>query len=244
MANWKELSHAYGSAEDIPDLLALLDPDPEDEVWVDLWSRVCHQGTVYDGSYPVLPYLAKLASDWPPAQQVMPLVLACSIITSIDAPDNREELLKPYTGDVDKIKRILDESLDFERHTQEDYVHLLKSSLGLSGHHVFGEYLDGLNDGELEGRCSNCDVYLYLVIGSYGFFSTSEDWVSGGNYKREMISPCKPESLPPIGKWIRDKALLAQQITLSDLVLYIFGDTTCSACKTSIKVNDAIENMA
>jgi hypothetical protein len=46
MTDWSRLSHAYGSAEDIPALLDQIASDPAPERWNDLWSALCHQGSV------------------------------------------------------------------------------------------------------------------------------------------------------------------------------------------------------
>ena len=91
--DWSALSHAYGSAEDIPDLLRRLaitgsdaysdgsakadetdldvdDYDDEDdeapseaeEIIGDLWSSICHQGSVYSASIAAVPFLAEIAA--------------------------------------------------------------------------------------------------------------------------------------------------------------------------------------
>lgn len=62
MTSWHQLEHAYGSAADVPDMLARLSPDGSDAVWNDLWSCVCHQGTVYSASAPTLPFLLSAAA--------------------------------------------------------------------------------------------------------------------------------------------------------------------------------------
>lgn len=60
---WKDLEHAYGSAEDVPDLLRkLLDPDPKvrsDGIWT-LFGNVFHQGTRYPATPYVVPFLIEL----------------------------------------------------------------------------------------------------------------------------------------------------------------------------------------
>jgi hypothetical protein len=49
---WQKLSHAYGSAADIPELLRQLaretgrKPAYDSEPWFTLWSSLCHQGDV------------------------------------------------------------------------------------------------------------------------------------------------------------------------------------------------------
>lgn len=64
---WKSLSHAYGSAEDIPELLRKLEvvplsADPESEPWFSLWSSLCHQSDVYTASYAALPHVVVIAA--------------------------------------------------------------------------------------------------------------------------------------------------------------------------------------
>lgn len=63
---WPELEHAYGPAEDVPDLLRqLLDPDPKvrDEVLTTLYGNVFHQGTRYQATAYVIPFLIELCGN-------------------------------------------------------------------------------------------------------------------------------------------------------------------------------------
>ncbi|WP_392667218.1 hypothetical protein [Streptomyces sp. LN785] len=62
---WHSFSHAYGSAEDIPDLLNALtgsDTDAADGALSELYGCVLHQGTVYSASTEVVPFLARIAA--------------------------------------------------------------------------------------------------------------------------------------------------------------------------------------
>lgn len=64
---WSELQHAYGSAEDIPELLTRLRELPksevEDEPWFTLWSALAHQGDVFSASFAAVPHvIAALAT--------------------------------------------------------------------------------------------------------------------------------------------------------------------------------------
>jgi hypothetical protein len=69
---WQTLSHAYGSAEDIPLLLKALAIAYENqkETWGELWSCLCHQGTVYSASFSAAPHLVVQASTLPREQRV------------------------------------------------------------------------------------------------------------------------------------------------------------------------------
>ncbi|MEE1752205.1 HEAT repeat domain-containing protein [Streptomyces sp. SP18CS02] len=62
---WGDTSHAYGSADDLPDLLRVLadgGPDAVEEAVSELYGRILHQGTVYPASAVVVPFLARLAA--------------------------------------------------------------------------------------------------------------------------------------------------------------------------------------
>ncbi|WP_031155652.1 hypothetical protein [Streptomyces xanthophaeus] len=62
---WSSLSHAYGSAEDVPDLLRALsgaDVAAADEALSELYGSVLHQGTVYAASAEAVPFLAGIAA--------------------------------------------------------------------------------------------------------------------------------------------------------------------------------------
>ncbi|WP_445277460.1 hypothetical protein [Streptomyces sp. DSM 41033] len=79
MTDWSQLSHAYGSAEDIPALLDQIASEPSPERWNDLWSALCHQGSVYSASFAALPWLADVANGDDREQAVSALNLAGAI---------------------------------------------------------------------------------------------------------------------------------------------------------------------
>ncbi len=62
---WAALQHAYGAADDIPELLANLsipkdersEDDPIEDTWEELWSSLCHQGDVYSASFAAVPHI-------------------------------------------------------------------------------------------------------------------------------------------------------------------------------------------
>lgn len=63
---WLHLTHAYGAAGDIPDLLRQLADRPgpaassEAEPWHALWSALCHQDDVYTASYAAVPHIVQI----------------------------------------------------------------------------------------------------------------------------------------------------------------------------------------
>lgn len=66
---WNGLSHAYGSAKDIPAMLRALKTLPtsegQNEPWFSLWSALAHQGEVFDGSYAAVPHVVEALASAP-----------------------------------------------------------------------------------------------------------------------------------------------------------------------------------
>ena len=65
---WAELTHAYGEAEDVPELVRALgapDSDRAQEAFEKLNSSLFHQGTVYPASAAAIPFLVELACSAP-----------------------------------------------------------------------------------------------------------------------------------------------------------------------------------
>ena len=61
MTDWASMEHAYGSARDIPPMLARLRAG--EDVVGDLEAALVHQGTVYPPAYPAVAELAALQSS-------------------------------------------------------------------------------------------------------------------------------------------------------------------------------------
>ena len=62
---WHTLHHAYGTAEDVPQLLRQLqtaepDADNEDSPLWHLYGNIWHQGTVYEATSHAVPFLIQL----------------------------------------------------------------------------------------------------------------------------------------------------------------------------------------
>jgi hypothetical protein len=66
---WSELTHAYGDAADIPELLRQLEGVPtstyDSEPWFSLWSALAHQGDVYSASFAAVPHVVRVIASAP-----------------------------------------------------------------------------------------------------------------------------------------------------------------------------------
>lgn len=86
---WGRYEHAYGPADDVPDLLRALaaNDDDWDDVLGELCDAVFHQGTCYSATALVVPWLARLAAD--PAvsavRRLRLLVYLCDMAVAADS---------------------------------------------------------------------------------------------------------------------------------------------------------------
>jgi hypothetical protein len=254
MIDWPSLRHAYGAASDVPALLDRLSPDPHDEAWGELWSRICHQGSAYSASFAALPALAEAAARWQPQQRVQPLALAGCILASRDCRDrDRRDLRVAFFRDnpsvIRRFQELCRESLAQRGLPEGDFVYLLQAARSFDGDRDWGGKLDQLTSGEFSGICPHCGVDLYLVVGEYGYFAASEEWVSPGNRPGEVrvrsgvkLAPIEParEALPPSAQWLCERCLAADQTGLADSIRCLFGTSECTSCGESFSLQDAI----
>ncbi|GHB75839.1 hypothetical protein GCM10010377_77890 [Streptomyces viridiviolaceus] len=76
---WHALTHAYGSAEDVPELIRALYQDDEEmagEAIYELYGNIHHQGTVYPASAPAVPFLAHAVRHAPGKRDELLMLLA------------------------------------------------------------------------------------------------------------------------------------------------------------------------
>ncbi len=112
---WGQLSHAYGSASDIPALLSLLSNDhrdsgPESEPFNSLWSALCHQGDAYSASYAAVPYIVDAALRNPGGISFDFLLLPTAIEISRRSGRGHElpeELASRYLDAIARLPKIV-----------------------------------------------------------------------------------------------------------------------------------------
>jgi hypothetical protein len=251
MRDWAALRHAYGSAADVPALLDQLTPDPKASVWGELWSRLCHQGTVYSASFAALPLMADLAEKWKPKDRLQLLALAASILASSDIHGaSRDVMLRPIQLVVPRFQSFCRESLADAGLTKHDFICLLQAARSFEGDQYWGRELDHLVSGEFSGTCPHCGVDLYLVIGEYGFFATAEEWVQRagskcGKIERRPGIKCNPidsneGELPEVGRWLFERAKATRQDEVAEWIRRIFGSTVCPSCGHKIGIQETI----
>lgn len=109
---WRELDHAFGSAEDIPrllDALATIDGDRERaELWFGVWATLCPEERVVTASYGAVPHLLAMAESRGVAEQVTSLHIAATIEMHRHhpgAPRIPPDLLVSYAEAIESLPR-------------------------------------------------------------------------------------------------------------------------------------------
>ncbi|WP_431962445.1 hypothetical protein [Actinacidiphila sp. bgisy160] len=228
MTDWSRLRHAYGTAEDVPVLLARVGTGPEEEVWGDLWSRLCHQGSVYPASFAALPELADLGGrkdeDGDNA-----LVLAGAIVAAADEGERRDhagsvERLRALAGD--RVRRPAEPAL---------YVNLLQALMAFDGDRVWSYALEGLIDEVYEVFCPACDMGVFVSIGEAGHFSAVGDH-EPGDPGATPLRPAAPAELSGPARVLYDSAVAARMDPVAVGLTHLFGTGTCGECGAEFPV--------
>lgn len=105
---WQELSHAYGPAGDVTDLLkqaASLPPisNWKTEPYYSLWSMLCHQGDVYSASYAAVPHLLAICKSNPssPNHNLLQLIVCIEMSRLLNqGPEIPKDLEDTYVEAV------------------------------------------------------------------------------------------------------------------------------------------------
>ncbi|MFE5599349.1 hypothetical protein ACFQ8O_09175 [Streptomyces coelicoflavus] len=241
MTDWSRLHHAYGSAEDIPTLLDRISSEPTNELWSDLWSALCHQGSVYPASFEVLPWLAGMAGGDDREQVVHALTLAGAIMAGAEQSHGAGDVRTRHAAEVETLLTVVNRHLRTAS-DRTDYVYLLETMLGLEGVVGWSEDLAwGLTNEEYEVVCPGCRTGLFVVLGERGFFSTSEDYaLADHDVETRPLRPADPAGLDGIGRRLHDLARSDGHPEVAHTLTQVFGHATCPDCETDFPVADRI----
>jgi len=239
MPEWSLLQDAYGPADRVPGLLARAsaETDLAADVWGELWSRLCHQGTVYSASYAAIPWLAIMASGQPLAALVPPVLLAAGIIASGDGPEGTSLVRSRYAQQIRHFSTIAQVSLGLAEEPV-DFVYALQSLAVFEDLGVWQRTVDRLVDGEFEAECPTCSDHLYLEVGDGRPFVTTDP--DAPAECGTPMTPPNPDQLAESEERLLHLALQHNQLEVAAWLLPLFGQATCPSCRTSFEVPTAL----
>ncbi|MBD1920766.1 hypothetical protein H6F77_06665 [Microcoleus sp. FACHB-831] len=114
--NWHQLTHAYGSADDVPELIRNLASDNADirgKAINELYSNICHQGTVYEATSYAVPFLIELLQSETVQDKDEILTLLAYLAQGrsyLDVHEISEEPLEPNTPEF--VKNQLEKEIE------------------------------------------------------------------------------------------------------------------------------------
>ena len=235
MTHWQLLRDAYGSAEPVEALLARGDSD-DSAVWEELWSRLCHQGTVYTASYAALPRLAELAEHWQHSTFVQPLFLATCIIASTDGPERPAAIRAQHADPIrvlhDVAERLVDRVSD-----DADFVYSLQALLATEGDSVWATDLEALVNQELEFACPGCDEQLLINFEASPAVVAAFDDRSFGT---RPVQASDPDEITGAEARAYQLALACDRSHIAKQLLDLFGVFECPRCHFKAKTSDSL----
>jgi hypothetical protein len=156
------LSHAYGVASDIPQLIKDLKAAPpphnvESEPWFSLWSSLCHQSDVYTASYAALPHVVAIAAG-KPVKLRLEFFLFTGMVEACrhrkKAPPIPQFLEKDYFSAIERAAKLILESLSMDW-DEEEMATLLGAYAVMRGHYRLGNTIISLPE---ESSCPECEA--------------------------------------------------------------------------------------
>jgi len=234
--NWSELRDAFGPADEVPHLLEQISPDPDDEVWGELWGRICHQGTVYTATFAALPVIVEKAASSSPEERLMPLILCSEIVSSRHGSASGEASADVWRPLLPTLLRLTEESIASGARDRRDAFHLLAAWVAFLDLPGRSFQVRRLADEELEGECPDCQGYLLVAIGEQGYFTAADDYVTKENVPRRDIAPASVGELSELQARIFAMARGFNDPLVDRALLSLFGSSHCPTCSKPLEI--------
>lgn len=223
--DWAHLRTAYGSAEGVPDLLCRAEEADGDSggAWDDLWSHLCHQGTVYTASYAAVPTLSAMCLRQEPRGYMAPLQLVGSILASNDAPEGAELMRAKYATEVGHLRAVAERCLELAKDDVE-FIYGLETLAAFEGRGVWSRNLGYLADREVPVVCISCGENLLVDIEALP--STVTCW----DASRHATAVEPNEKVGPAEQRLLSLAMANNRPVVAAKLRYLFGCVTCPEC--------------
>jgi hypothetical protein len=234
MTEWATLQHAYGTADDVPDLLAAAEESGVEHgpAWDELWSRLCHQDTVYTASYAALPFLADIAGRHEPTGYVAALDLAAAIVASSDGPTDPAIVRAEHAETVARLRDLAERNLSLADGDVE-FLYGLQAVMAFEDGGVWQRQLSHVADGELPVVCPQCGTFLLLDLD--GAELAAADTTS----QRTPVRPLEPAE-GSVGARMAMLCRRAGRPGVEARLRYALGSASCPACRSASEVPDTL----
>ncbi|MCL9662683.1 hypothetical protein L2089_18500 [Paenibacillus hunanensis] len=251
---WSELNTAFGTAEEVPELLASLLHEYDEEIFQELTEVLLHQYTVYTATVAAVPYLIHIAETSSLSVR-MELYITCGMmvlgyaarattIAKTLASEQWEPLQRAHTDALERMNTLHDSVLQYARTHIDDpseQEYILAAWLAYGHHDTLAELiLYHTGEQEYEGTCPACEQSFYAVVSDDGAMTLSpDDPVFAQNAKHNKIIPAE---LPSAGAWgaLRYAAEQMNAKVLLQRLPSMTGTGTCPHCHATIAIADSL----
>ena len=241
MVVWSELKDAYGPADEIPQLLEELTPDPHADVWTELWGRLCRHGTVYSSSFAALPVIAEAALRWAPRERLMALSLCGHIMSARKGAEYGAVTRDEWSPAVSQLKSLAEESLRAGGWSRLNYSYLLGAWLAFHDEDFWSWCFEGVADREIYLACRSCRRDLAATLGDEAHVAIAGDDGRNPESARNAIIPARADKLQGIESRILEWARFGDQAEIENALLHLCGTTTCPACDAKFAIVPALQ---
>jgi hypothetical protein len=164
---WRNLSHAYGVASNIPLLIKQLKiaPPPknsESEPWFSLWNSLCDQYDVFTASYAALPHIVAIAESKPVKHRIEFFTFIGAVEAyrhRKGAPEIPPFLEGDYLSAIEHAAGLIRDSL-VANWDEDEMIVLLGAYAITRGHYRLGNAIIFLTE---EPICLECDAPVPLL---------------------------------------------------------------------------------
>ncbi|MFI5647079.1 DUF5958 family protein [Kitasatospora sp. NPDC051705] len=251
--DWSRLTHAYGTAEDVPVRLARLAADPTPQGWDALWSALCPDDTVHPAGFAALPGLLDIAGGLDQQRTLPALALAGAIVAGADQPHGAGDVRARYATEIAALRALAEE----HRRTApcvRDYAASLDAQLSLEGGPAWaGELTLGIIVQQYELTCPACAAEVLVVVGDRGRYSrpggralatAGADAGSAGHAATHPLRPADPADLRGTARRLYDLAVADHRPAVAAVLACAFGTATCPGCGADFPVAERIAAAA
>lgn len=253
---WRSLTHAYGSAVDVPRMVQDLAREPtlpgSDKVWTDVWSALCHQGTVYSATYAAVPHLVAIAEHLPPTARREYIYFVGAVAASTDhAHPVPAELDDDYFDALGTCLEHAEAALAGAPGDWHRTLYLLVALSALRGCKRAAAVLERLADRELLPTCPACGGDIYVTVDDQGWYVTADDPVRGGEGQRTQPSGASERRPAAAEEWtdanaprlLSEYAEASGQAVLAEDLHRIEGSIACPRCHATFAMYERLVEM-
>lgn len=247
---WSELTHAYGSAADTPELLRRLYESPDDDVWSDLCGgSVVHQGDVSEAAYAALPHVVAAAESAPASDRIRHLVFAAAVFDGRVRKPCPDDLKAEYDEMFEPVREMATEVLKTGEPADQDLPYIFEAIAAASRLPVLARILESFSNEEFTLQCAGCKSWLYVSTEKAPFAVFAVDPVRHRDSRSTSITPPerpgadpkRPTSCDAALPWLLSLSRLDEHQNFGDKLVSLYGHGECPKCGRTFNLYRELE---